>query len=237
MRGLLLESNRGTKVNVSGGLTSLFLHASLIGFAVLATQVTPQLIKKVEQHDLVFLEQKVEPPKPPVILENLREAVAAVLPEGFKTLQTPINIPDNIPPVDITQAVTRAEDWTGRGKEGGVAGGLKGLEASPVPTKETYSVLEVDEAPIVLSTKVTPRYPDILRASGVEGEVVAEFVVDTLGRADLSSFHTLRETHSLFTAAVKAALSQMRFTPARMGEHKVQTRVQMPFSFKIEREE
>ena len=45
-----------------------------------------------------------------------------------------------------------------------------------------------------------PRYPDMLRSAGVEGEVLAQFVVDTTGRAEAGSLKVLKSTHDLFIA-------------------------------------
>ena len=39
----------------------------------------------------------------------------------------------------------------------------------------------------------------MLRSANVEGEVLAQFVVDTTGRADMSTFKVLKSTHELFT--------------------------------------
>jgi TonB family protein len=77
------------------------------------------------------------------------------------------------------------------------------------------------------------RYPDMLRSANVEGEVLAQFVVDTLGIADMSQFKVLKSTHDLFTAAVRSALPAMRFSPAELDGHKVKQLVQMPFQFNL----
>lgn len=78
-----------------------------------------------------------------------------------------------------------------------------------------------------------PRYPDILRQAGVEGNVLASFVVDEAGLADTGTFKALRSTHELFTMAVKQALPNMRFVPAEVGGKKVKQLVQQPFAFAI----
>ena len=55
------------------------------------------------------------------------------------------------------------------------------------------------------------RYPDMLRSANVEGEVLAQFVVDADGRYEAGSFKVLKSSHDLFTQAVKNALPNMRF--------------------------
>jgi len=78
-----------------------------------------------------------------------------------------------------------------------------------------------------------PRYPVELKASGVQGEVLAQFIVDTLGMPDMDSFKVLRSHHGRFTDAVREALPDMRFTPAEMNGRKVRQLVQQPFVFAI----
>lgn len=76
-----------------------------------------------------------------------------------------------------------------------------------------------------------PRYPESMRNSGIQGEVLAQFVVDTLGQADMSTFKALRSTALEFTNAVRVTLPQIAFFPAELKNRKVKQIVQMPFVF------
>ena len=73
----------------------------------------------------------------------------------------------------------------------------------------------------------------MLQSQGIKGTVMAQFVVDTTGRADVSTFKILDSPHELFSAAVRNALPKMRFIPAEVGGHKVKQLVQQPFVFNI----
>ena len=73
----------------------------------------------------------------------------------------------------------------------------------------------------------------MLKSANVEGEVLAQFVVDTTGRADMSTFKVLKSSHELFTTAVRNVLPQMRFYPAEIGGRKVKQMVQQPFTFAL----
>jgi beta-lactamase regulating signal transducer with metallopeptidase domain len=90
-------------------------------------------------------------------------------------------------------------------------------------------------AAVVVAGTPAPRYPDILRSAGVEGEVLAAFVVDTFGKADPRSLKVLQSTHDLFTASVRNMLPDMTFRPAQVGGRKVKQLVQQPFAFFIAR--
>lgn len=91
------------------------------------------------------------------------------------------------------------------------------------------------EVPVRAEGALAPRYPDILRKAGVEGEVLVQFVVDTMGRVEPATFKTLKATHELFAVAVREALPGMTFTPARLKGAKVRQLVQQPFSFAMAR--
>jgi len=75
-------------------------------------------------------------------------------------------------------------------------------------------------SPVLIGEAPQPRYPDMLRAQRMEGEVVVQFLVDETGRVDVSSMKTLRSPHELFTTAVRNVLPKFRFEPARSAASK-----------------
>ena len=74
-------------------------------------------------------------------------------------------------------------------------------------------------------------YPPSLFAAGVEGSVVAEFVVGADGELEPETFSIVSATHPLFVAAVSQALEQARYEPALKGGRRVRQLVHQPFSF------
>ncbi len=104
--------------------------------------------------------------------------------------------------------------------------------AVPYPNN-VYFGFQVTSTVAPLPGNPTPKYPDLLRSAQVEGEVLAQFVVDTLGVADMSTFKALKSTHDLFTASVRSAITSMRFRPAESNGRKVKQLVQMPFPFSL----
>lgn len=67
----------------------------------------------------------------------------------------------------------------------------------------------------LISRPTQPRFPESLRGRKVEGDVAVRFVVDTMGRPDLSTVTVVRTPHELMTDAVRLVLPSMRFAPAR----------------------
>jgi protein TonB len=92
----------------------------------------------------------------------------------------------------------------------------------------------VDRAPRVIGRPPEPRYPTPLRDAGIQGRVIAEFVVDTLGRAELETLK-LDASHALLAESVRAVLPRYRFTPGEASGQRVRTRVQLPFDFALTR--
>jgi protein TonB len=208
-------------------VVSAIFHVLVIFLAIKATLNAGQKKEKIEQK-VDFVEVKKDEPPPPK--EKPPEVMVAPPPKGFQTLTAPVNIPDVLPDIDLSKKVTNEADFTGKGVAGGREKGIVG--AAPVEN-QTYFEYQVEKPVMAVPGSPTPRYPDILKSAGVEGEVVVAFVVDTTGRADVSSLKILKSTHELFSAAVRTALPSMRFLPAEVGGKKVKQLVQQPFVFNI----
>jgi protein TonB len=140
----------------------------------------------------------------------------------------------SIPPLEIGDIPSRSGDFkpnalaTTTGADAQVGGSVG------VPD----SVLRADQVEKQVSLapgSVPPKYPDVLRNSGIEGQVIAQFVVDERGRAEDDSVRFVASGNSLFEEAVRVALRRMRFVPAEVGGRKVRQLVQMPFVFTLSR--
>jgi len=148
-------------------------------------------------------------------------------------LTAPVDIPDVIPEIDLSKKLTNEADFSGRGVAGGVASGVVG--GSVVNQDQTFFDFQVEKPVAPIPGSGSPRYPEILLSAGVEGQVLGQFVVDTLGRVESGSFKVIRSDHDLFSAAVRSALPAMRFLPAEVGGRKVKQLVQQPFVFNRQR--
>ena len=106
---------------------------------------------------------------------------------------------------------------------------------APGASGEPYFEFQVEKPVVPAPGNAGPRYPDILRSANVEGEVLAQFVVDHHGHPDMWTFKVLRSSHPLFTRAVREAVAESRYVPAELGGARVNQLVQQPFVFQLTR--
>lgn len=79
-----------------------------------------------------------------------------------------------------------------------------------------------------------PQYPETLLFTGVPGQVLAEFVVDTLGHVELDTFGVISSTNPKFTQAVQRVLPEWAYAPAMLNGKRVRQLVQQPFNFVVD---
>lgn len=112
---------------------------------------------------------------------------------------------------------------------------LDRVVTTAVTTPTPYFEFQVDKPVTIAPGSAAPRYPDILRQAGIEGEVLAQFVVNADGQADVRTFKALTSSHDLFAQAVQYALPHMKFTPGEVRGRRVRQIVQQPFAFSVAR--
>jgi periplasmic protein TonB len=259
----LLESKKTNKKgrSASGTIFSVILHSAIIFLAVFATARAGTKPAKVKAENVRFVEvkksepppPKKEPPPPPketpkpkvkappkVAEVQLPKDVPVAPPQGFKVVPPVVNIPTSVPAVDLSKVMTNEADFSGKGVAGGSASGVKGGTGNEGDTgKEAgaaehgpYMEFQVEKAVEKIGGEA-PSYPESLKSSGVEGQVLAQFVVNESGRYEGGTLKILSSSNPAFTAAVKDALPRMKFSAAQIGGKKVQQLVQMPFQFHL----
>jgi protein TonB len=232
----LIESARASQRSLGGTFVSIALHAGLITLAVYATANAGEPNVKVPVDTLtVFYPPQ---PKAPVHRpDNPSPSPAPRTPELPRepVARAPIDIPDELPPIDSSVAMIPAESLfssgtPGAGKHG--AGSLTGPDSG-----EPMFASEVDTPVAAREGNPIPKYPTLLESSRVEGSVLVQFVVDTLGRADMGSFKVLDSSNELFTQSLRNTLPRWRFYPAQASGRKVKQIVQLPLAFIAPRRE
>ncbi len=232
----LLESKPKKPKMAGATVVTVILYSGLIGLAIYATADAGIKNERTKAESIKFVEMKKEvvPEKPKDQPPPPREVVVKPPPpKGFQVLRAPVKIDVKIPEIDLSKSVTNEADFSGKGVKGGLSTGVVGGTA--IVTEQTYYEFQVEKQASAASGNPTPRYPEVLKSSGVEGEVLAQFTVLESGRADMDTFKIIRSSNDLFSASVKNVLPSLRFLPAEIGGRKVKQLVQLPFEFKITR--
>ena len=231
----LLETKAKKQRSTGGTIISIILHTVLVAAVVVLTKKTADALEKPKEEKVIVAETKKEPEpeKPKEQPKQVQQVAQVAPPKGFQLVTPPVEVPDVIPDVDLSRKATDESDFSGKGVQGGIAKGVEG-GTGPVISDQPYFDFQVEKAAAAIPG-VAPAYPEMLKSSGVEGEALVQFIVDTTGRAELGSFKVLRASHDAFGQAVRSALPRMRFLPAEIGGRKVRMLVQQPFAFALSR--
>jgi TonB family protein len=106
--------------------------------------------------------------------------------------------------------------------------------AVPDPAAPVYNECAVTGRPDVIACS-TVTYPVELRRAGIQGRVVIEIVLDTLGRIEPGSTRLVLASHPGFESAGRTVVSTCRFRPAQLHGRPVRVRVRVPVNWTITR--
>ena len=236
MLNVLLESRAPSARRVRSTMASAVVHAALIAGAVALTMPGPVKATSAPERDPVYI---MPPPPPPPRSDRPAEPRRSLPPQGpienwrLPTISVPRFTPESLPPVDAGPALPTddvAIGGPGVSTTSPIGGGSM-LGSGGAAVDEML----VDRAPRLLGRALEPSYPASLRQAGVQGRVVVQFVVDTLGRAELADLQVVATPHPLFVEAVRSALARYHFSVGEAAGRKVRTRVQLPFEFTLTR--
>ena len=222
MFDVLIESKKqGQTGKVAGtSLVSLVFHTIVIGGLVYATLTAGGAGGGVEADTaMVYIQQETKQPDqpPPPQLE--------VQFKGFQTVVAPTDIPTNIPPVNLQEHFD-PRDFSGVGVEGGSASGL-------VPSADAVlSVDVVQEKPERLAGPL-PVYPPLLQSAGIEGTVMVQAIIDTMGRVEPASLRITQTANPGFNESAKQMVLKSLFRPARVYGKAVRVLIQIPVNYTI----
>jgi TonB family protein len=209
--------------------TSAFLstvtHAVLIGLSVAATQKAVGVPEDSLANRVYYM-----PPPDRVPGQRAQQERVQWMAMGIPT--SPVGQFADVPTGRSELGKRNVADPLDGLKLGADTASLPGLP-SIAGDDSAFSVLEVDSAVSRHPWSAAPAYPAEMLKKKLEGTVFVRYVVDTSGFADATSFEVLRSSHDDFTAAVRSALPDMRFNPARIGRRRVRQLVEQEFSFKI----
>ena len=194
---------------------SLTAHVVLVVAALGATAgLHPRVAPPVSVIDLgVFSNPPIDAPAPPL--------------PGAPLIEEGVTLPPITPPI-----------IDGIGVVGPVAPApsVSGPNLAPAMpgSGDPMDVSLVDQLPAILAGPI-PSYPDLLRQAGIQGRVVLEAVVDTVGHVEPGSIVVVSAAHPGLVAAARQAVAATLFRPARVRGHAVRVRVRIPMEFTLRR--
>ena len=224
----LLESKSRRGRSPAGAIASVTAHTALIAAAVYATaQARVAPVEPTERARPIYFAR---------VSETRRASIrkATVPGPAIHIVLPPLRIPVAIPQLDMAGMLSRPDDFTNtalRGTDDLSAGAALG--GTPAGIVLRAEQVEKQVAPV--AGNAPPKYPEVLRDAGVEGRVIAMFVVNEAGRAEDSTVTITHSDGRLFEESVRAALHRMLFVPAEVGGRKVRQLVQMPFVFTLKK--
>ena len=227
----LIESGRASQRSLGGTVVSIALHASLITLAVYATANAgePSVKVPIDTVTVFYPPEPKEPAHPRSTPAHPSTPTTPDLPPESGP-RAPIDIPDHLPPIDTPSGMIPAESlFVDRGVRGSGKGAAGSLPRSD--SGEPMFAFQVDRPAMARDGNPIPRYPALLESSRIEGSVLVQFIVDTLGHAEMQSLKVLDASNDLFVKSLESALPRWRFYPAEAGGRKVRQIVQLPLRF------
>jgi protein TonB len=230
----LLESRAPRTRSVRGTIVSLLVHGTVIAGAVALT-FTPASANigpvPTPRDSAIFIPVSRPPEHAPSQgREQLSGAPRGPVPPRPPTIDENWSAP-NIPGVDVYAGPPLPADNFGSGVP--TSGLGSGQPTAGSMSGGVIGERETDRSPRILGAVVQPRYPETLRALGISGHVLVQFVVDTTGRIEPGSLTVQEASRPEFVESVRDALPRFRFAAGEVAGRKVRTRVQLPFDFTL----
>lgn len=212
-------------------LVSLLLHGGVAFGGYLFPKKTAAPVAANDEAPTIELDLPPPPePDEPEIVENLlsdapaetadlappmqNDAPSAVIDSPFvQQMQAP-------PPPSLGRPSGGSIVLPTAPPRGSVGGGLKNV----------FNLADLDQKPEA-RVRTLPIYPSEMRRSGLRGEVIVGFVVDSQG--EVRDPHIVRSSHPGFEQAAIDTVLKWKFKPGRKGGAAVNTKVQQPIAFSL----
>jgi protein TonB len=107
---------------------------------------------------------------------------------------------------------------------------VKDLPPPPPPEEdEVYEFFAVSDKPVITHKEV-PKYPELAKKAGIQGNVVITVTIDKKGNVENAKI--FKSIPMLDDAALKAA-KKCKFKPAKQRDKFVKVKMNIPFNFKL----
>lgn len=236
MLNTLLESRSRPRRNRIGAAVSAVVHGTLIIAAAYATASGSQpdlptdRATKIHWIPNTAPADRADAPAPAT-----RPTAAATPRPAIRPPSVQIDVAAPSVTIDFDASRARTTDFAPGPTDNVDSATHRGMHPTNYRDGRPFDAADVDVPAAAINNTVRPEYPPSLRTSGVEGQVVAQFVVDQSGRTQTSTARILSATNDLFAESVRRALPKMRFIPAKVAGRPVAQMVQQAFVFRLDR--
>ena len=208
------KKNRNNSILIGIGVSFLLF------LAIPLTQIFNNYDKSPESIDSF----EVAPPPPPPPPEDPPP------PPEPEEEEPPPELDSPPPPISLEQLDMALEPGTGGALSGDFA--LPSFDARKTNLgMDIFDINDLEKKPQP-RRQLPPRYPSKAKASGIEGFVLAEFIVDQNG--EVESVVVKDSSHSLFEAPTIDAIRNWVFTPGEKDGRKVRTRVRVKIPYTLQ---
>ena len=227
----LLESEKHVAGSGGGSAASVALHVVVLAFAIAVTSHAgireshesaiyvplPRFQPEVTMvsHPAAPVHVPAATPRVPAISVAVPTVIPAMIPAPTVSAVTPT----------VIGASTAAIPGASAGQDTPAIGGR-----GDVP----FDAGEVDVAAAVISGQRGPVYPEGLRMLGIDGRVVARFIIGKNGRVE-SDPTIVSSSAEEFSVAVRRYLSTARYRPATVRGEPVRQLAEQEFDFSVRR--
>ena len=228
MLQVLVESRAAGQRRSSWTAASFIAHSALLVLAVYVTARPPATLERRNLvEDVIYVPTPASTPPVAASPDRAFDPFAIVPP----SIRLPA-IPEPVVSVPAANLFDRVIDDIRAMSVGSFPGTRTGAPAS---SDGIHTAESVDRAVVPLAGNPSPPYPSRLAGAGVEGDVLARFVVDSAGRVEVRSIEIVEASHPLFGEAVARWLTQTRYTPALVNGTRVRQLVQQRVGFTLRR--
>ena len=223
----LIESRAPRRRSAAHSLASIAFHLALGVEVIRATRSVAEPAPPFQREQPILLPAPQEPS--PVTrtadaIPTVDQAPAVTFPAPPTPIDGPVDPGPIAPGIPFDSQRFSRSGWPSEPDRNG----------PPIASSQTFRAEEVDD-PVAIVDQPKPVYPPVLQAAGVSGSVDLQFVVDSTGRAEASSWHVLASTNRAFEEPARVAIMATRYRPARIKGRPVRQLVAQRISFSIDR--
>ncbi len=226
----LLESEKHGGKAGAGSAASIALHVVVLAFAI---AVTSHAGARGKHSSVIYVPLPRFQPEVLMVSQPAAKHAPSAPP---RVPSISVAVPTVIPTIIPAPTVSANAPTAIGASTAAITGPTAGTDTPRIGIRgdTPFDAGEVDVAAAVLPGQRGPAYPEGLRMLGIEGRVVARFIIGKNGRVE-SDPTIVSSSADEFSAAVRRYLSTARYRPATVRGEPVRQLAEQEFDFSVRR--